>query len=103
MTQILKEKFPQATAIKVTDISGQVFSCLSQSLVGFCPSEGQRAGGLAEGMCHPQLLNMCGFWTHGTWPLPHGVEVGRQKHGRKAVGTSPGWEDSTLAGLGQVG
>lgn len=29
VTQILKEKFPQATAIKVTDISGKVCSHLS--------------------------------------------------------------------------
>lgn len=32
VTQILKEKFPRATVIKVTDISGEVFSRLSHGV-----------------------------------------------------------------------
>lgn len=54
VTQILKEKFPGATAIKVTDISGKVF--LSSFPQGFCPWQG--AGGWAEHTHHQQLLNM---------------------------------------------
>lgn len=61
VTQILKENFPQATAIKVTDISGKIFlSSFLQSLVGFCPRvpEGR---GLDRGNLPSRPLNMCGF------------------------------------------
>lgn len=68
VTQILKEKFPQATAIKVTDISGQVFSCLSQSLVGFCPSEGQRE---SRGLGRKNVPSTASqyVWLLDTWHL----------------------------------
>lgn len=73
VTQILKEKFPGATAIKVTDISGKVF--LSFFHRDFCPRQGE--GGWAEHTHHQRLLNTCDFWTDGIQPLPaDGVEVG---------------------------
>lgn len=70
VTRILKEKFPGATAIKVTDISGEVFLSFPPSLVGLGPLLGQRAGGWTEPTCHQRLLSTCGFWTDGIWPLP---------------------------------
>lgn len=52
VTQILKENFPRATAIKVTDISGKVFSHLPTEFGSILPSggaEGRIGGSLAEG------------------------------------------------------
>lgn len=70
MTQILKENFPQATAIKVTDISGKTFlSSFLQSLVGFCPRvpEGR---GLDRGNLPSRPLNMCGLDVPSPMPAP---------------------------------
>lgn len=57
VTQVLKEKFPRATAIKVTDISGEAFShrCHGALLGGrgveFLAGERLKSKGWEEGTC----------------------------------------------------
>ena len=46
VTQILKEKFPRATALKVTDISGKVFLIFPTEFVKILPTGGVEGRGL---------------------------------------------------------
>lgn len=85
VTQILKDKFPGATAIQVTDISGEVFTRLPTGRDRVLPSAG--AGGRAWAECprHQRLLHTCGFWTDGTQPPSQRPEVGMWKRQRESV------------------
>lgn len=62
VTQILKENFPRATAIKVTDISGKVL-IFPMEFGRILPSEGIEGRGLDGGNLPSWLPNICRFWA----------------------------------------
>lgn len=94
VTQILKEKFPGATAIKVTDISGKVF--LSFFHRDFALGKGKGAG--------QSTLTISGFSIRVTFGQMEfslyqlmAWRWGRESvRGKLCVGIRPGWEDLWL-------